>query len=157
MQVELILPGKPHLAFAIEGIALYKTRLNPLLGFKEHALGFPKSFGKLAAEERKEKEGDAFSKQLKSGWCPIRLDETGKSYCSQDFAKQLEHWHLKGGKGVQFFLGGPDGFSSKFKREVPEAVALSSMTFPHDLAHLVFMEQLYRAATLWRGHPYHRN
>ena len=157
MQVELILPGKPQLPFAIEGISMYKERLGPLLGFKEHAFGFPKSLANLALNDRKEKEGEIFSKQLKPGWWPVRLDETGRSYSSPMFCKQLEQWHLRGGKGVQFFLGGPDGFSSTFRSEVPEAMALSAMTFPHDLAHLVFMEQLYRAATLWRGHPYHRS
>lgn len=157
MQVELILAGKPQLPFAVKGISMYRERLSPLLGFKEHFLSFPKSFGKLELNHRKEKEAEAFAKQLKAGWWPVRLDETGSSYSSEQFAKQLEQWHLRGGKGVQFFLGGPDGFAHGFKNQVPEALSLSTMTFPHDLAHLVFMEQLYRAATLWRGHPYHRS
>jgi len=80
----------------------------------------------------------------------IALDERGKDMTTRQFAALL-------GAGQTFVIGGPDGLSHKLKKEAAQLVRLSSLTLPHALAQVVLLEQIYRAATLLTGHPYHRD
>jgi 23S rRNA (pseudouridine1915-N3)-methyltransferase len=79
----------------------------------------------------------------------IALDERGKDLTTREFAALL-------GKERTFVIGGPDGLSDKTRKEAAQLVRLSSLTLPHALAQVVLLEQIYRAATLLTGHPYHR-
>ena len=79
----------------------------------------------------------------------IALDERGKDVTTRQFAALL-------GAERTFVIGGPDGLSDKTKREAAQLLRISSLTLPHALAQVVLLEQIYRAATLLTGHPYHR-
>jgi 23S rRNA (pseudouridine1915-N3)-methyltransferase len=79
----------------------------------------------------------------------IALDERGKDMTTRQFAALL-------GKEQVFVIGGPDGLSAGLKQNAGRIVRLSSLTLPHALAQVVLLEQIYRAATLLTGHPYHR-
>jgi 23S rRNA (pseudouridine1915-N3)-methyltransferase len=79
----------------------------------------------------------------------IALDERGRELTSAQFAKLLA-------VPSAFVIGGADGLSEATKREAQMLLRLSAMTLPHALAQVVLIEQLYRAATLLTGHPYHR-
>jgi 23S rRNA (pseudouridine1915-N3)-methyltransferase len=79
----------------------------------------------------------------------VALDERGREFTSAQFAKLLE-------TASAFVIGGAEGLSDATKRQAALNVRLSAMTLPHALAQLVLLEQLYRAATLLTGHPYHR-
>ena len=79
----------------------------------------------------------------------IALDERGKDMTTRQFAALL-------GKDATFVIGGPDGLSAALKANASQTVRLSSLTLPHALAQVVLLEQIYRAATLLTGHPYHR-
>ncbi|HXI35836.1 MAG TPA: 23S rRNA (pseudouridine(1915)-N(3))-methyltransferase RlmH [Burkholderiales bacterium] len=79
----------------------------------------------------------------------IALDERGKDLTTARFAELLK-------AEATFVIGGPDGLDEAIKREARLLLRLSSLTLPHALAQVVLMEQLYRAATLLTGHPYHR-
>ena len=79
----------------------------------------------------------------------IALDERGKDMTTRQFAALL-------GKDATFVIGGPDGLSTALKANASQIVRLSSLTLPHALAQVVLLEQIYRAATLLTGHPYHR-
>jgi len=79
----------------------------------------------------------------------VALDERGKDLTTARFARLL-------GVETTFVIGGPDGLDEKMKKEADLLVRLSSLTLPHALAQLVLLEQIYRAATLLTGHPYHR-
>jgi 23S rRNA (pseudouridine1915-N3)-methyltransferase len=79
----------------------------------------------------------------------VALDERGKDMTTQQFAKLL-------GKETTFVIGGPDGLDAALKAEAALLLRLSALTLPHALAHVVLAEQLYRAATMLTGHPYHR-
>ena len=79
----------------------------------------------------------------------IALDERGRDLTTRQFAALL-------GKERTFVIGGPDGLSDKLKRNAEHLVRISSLTLPHALAQVVLLEQIYRAATLLTGHPYHR-
>ncbi len=79
----------------------------------------------------------------------IVLDEKGKDLTTAQFAALL-------GAEASFLIGGADGLPEEVKRGARLLVRLSSLTLPHALAQVVLLEQIYRAATLLTGHPYHR-
>jgi 23S rRNA (pseudouridine1915-N3)-methyltransferase len=79
----------------------------------------------------------------------VALDERGRDLDTRAFAKLLS-------QDTAFLIGGPDGLDESVKRDTALLVRLSSLTLPHALAQVVLLEQLYRAATLLTGHPYHR-
>ena len=79
----------------------------------------------------------------------IALDERGKDLTTKQFAGLLQ-------REAVFVIGGPDGLDDKVKNEAAMLLRLSSLTLPHALAQVVLLEQIYRAATMLTGHPYHR-
>jgi 23S rRNA (pseudouridine1915-N3)-methyltransferase len=85
----------------------------------------------------------------------VGLDERGKDLTTAQFSAKVRDW-LDSGVPTAFLVGGPDGLDAALKRECELLVRLSSLTLPHALARAVFAEQLYRAASVLTGHPYHR-
>jgi 23S rRNA (pseudouridine1915-N3)-methyltransferase len=79
----------------------------------------------------------------------VALDERGKDYTTRQFAELLK-------SETAFVIGGPDGLPADIKSEASLVLRLSSLTLPHALAQVVLLEQMYRAASLLTGHPYHR-
>jgi 23S rRNA (pseudouridine1915-N3)-methyltransferase len=79
----------------------------------------------------------------------VALDERGREFTTGQFAKLLD-------LPSAFVIGGAEGLSEASKREAQMMLRLSAMTLPHALAQVLLLEQLYRAATLLTGHPYHR-
>ena len=85
----------------------------------------------------------------------VILDERGADLTSQALARRLEGW-LGSGDDIAIIIGGPDGLDKDFKQEADETLRLSSLTLPHALVRVLLAEALYRAASLLKGHPYHR-
>ena len=79
----------------------------------------------------------------------VILDERGKDYSTEQFARLLA-------SETAFVIGGADGLSEATKAKAHVQLRLSALTLPHALAQVVLLEQLYRAATVLTGHPYHR-
>lgn len=94
-----------------------------------------------------ESAADAYPRALR-----VVLDPAGGQMTSRDLAKFLEH----AGRDVAFFVGGPDGFSDEFRAKADRLLSLSKMTLPHELTRVVLAEQIYRAFTILRNHPYPR-
>lgn len=85
----------------------------------------------------------------------VALDERGKDLTTQQLAQRLEAWMQEGGD-TAFLIGGADGLDPELKQQADEMIRLSSLTLPHAMARLVLCEQLYRALSVVRNHPYHR-
>jgi 23S rRNA (pseudouridine1915-N3)-methyltransferase len=85
----------------------------------------------------------------------VALDERGRDLTSAQLAARLRDW-AEGGRPTAFIIGGPDGLSPSLKDEAELRLRLSAFTLPHALAQVILCEQLYRAASLLAGHPYHR-
>lgn len=79
----------------------------------------------------------------------VALDEHGKDMTTSQFATLLK-------TETTFVIGGPEGLAESVKKDAALLLRLSSLTLPHALAQVVLLEQIYRAATLLTGHPYHR-
>jgi 23S rRNA (pseudouridine1915-N3)-methyltransferase len=85
----------------------------------------------------------------------VILDERGADLTTRELARRLENW-LAGGEDVAFIVGGPDGLDPAIKASAAESLRLSSLTLPHALVRPLLAEALYRAWSLLRNHPYHR-
>lgn len=85
----------------------------------------------------------------------VALDERGAAWTSRDFAGRLARWR-DDAVDLAFVIGSADGLAPQVKAGAAAQLALSAMTLPHGLARVLLVEQLYRAASLIAGHPYHR-
>jgi 23S rRNA (pseudouridine1915-N3)-methyltransferase len=126
--------------------------------------GFEASLVEIRAEPRTSSksveqlmaaEGARLRSALPRGGRLVGLDERGKDLTTAQFSARLRGW-LDSGVPTTFLIGGPDGLDAALKRECELLLRLSSFTLPHALARAVFAEQLYRAASVLTGHPYHR-
>lgn len=86
----------------------------------------------------------------------IALDERHDQLASEPFARRLAVLRDGGTAHLAFLIGGPDGHARDLVRGAHGRLSLGAMTLPHGLARLILVEQLYRAATILSGHPYHR-
>ena len=107
-------------------------------------------------EDRKREEADALEALLVPGAPLIALDETGKSIPSSDFAAQLARWRDDGAPAAQFVIGGADGLDADLVKRAALVLGFGRQTWPHQLVRALLCEQIYRAATILSGHPYHR-
>ncbi|HET7205167.1 MAG TPA: 23S rRNA (pseudouridine(1915)-N(3))-methyltransferase RlmH [Terriglobales bacterium] len=85
----------------------------------------------------------------------IILDSRGKELSSEEFAKFLQDYQNTNPQPLLFGIGGSDGFSTHARRSAYSLLSLGKMTLAHELARIVLLEQLYRAFTILKGHPYH--
>ncbi len=86
----------------------------------------------------------------------VALEVQGKTFTSEQFAREIERWSRVGKGQIHFLIGGADGIPRAVSARATLALSLSSFTLPHRLARVVLFEQLYRAMTLLRGEPYAR-
>jgi 23S rRNA (pseudouridine1915-N3)-methyltransferase len=108
------------------------------------------------AKARKAAEAAELRKKIATDVPVIALDERGGVLTSAEFAEKLGAWRDSGVKNLVIVIGGPDGLDTAFVKEARLVLSLGRLTMPHGLARAVLAEQLYRAATILTGHPYHR-
>ena len=85
----------------------------------------------------------------------VVLDENGSQWTTVKFASVIKQWMIDA-SAVAFVIGGADGLHNEIKDSANEMIALSKLTLPHGLARVLLAEQLYRAISIIKGHPYHR-
>lgn len=109
-----------------------------------------------AAHETKEIEGNRIIEKLNQSSLVCLLDVEGRGLSSPNLAKEVEKWQNRGLKDVTFVIGGADGVSSEVARHANDRLSLSFLTFTHEMARVVLLEQLYRAYTILKGFPYQK-
>ncbi len=100
-------------------------------------------------------EGERLLRQLRPDGLALALDERGRQWSSVELAGELDTW-LGRHREVVILIGGPDGLSEACRARADRLWSLSRLTFPHGLVRVLVAEQIYRAWTILRGHPYHR-
>ncbi|WP_018149608.1 23S rRNA (pseudouridine(1915)-N(3))-methyltransferase RlmH [Henriciella marina] len=120
------------------------------LGFRSADLIEVDSSGGLDAE------ADRLLSKIPSGARSIRLDEFGEQYTSTAFSSFLSTERDKGLTDLCFMIGGAEGYGEAVRRAVPQTMAFGVQTWPHRLVRVMLAEQLYRAASLEAGLPYHK-
>lgn len=103
----------------------------------------------------KEEEGEALLAALRPQERVIVLDVLGKTLSTPDMTARLKDWQVDG-RPAAVLVGGPEGLSRAVLDRADETWSLSRLTLPHPLVRVVIAEQLYRAWSLLKGHPYHR-
>ncbi|MDZ4367761.1 MAG: 23S rRNA (pseudouridine(1915)-N(3))-methyltransferase RlmH [Afipia sp.] len=101
-------------------------------------------------------EGAAISALIPEKSSIIALDERGETIDSAAFARHLGRWRDESVPTAVFLIGGADGLSPELRRKVKLSVAFGKATWPHQMVRVMLLEQIYRAATILSGHPYHR-
>ena len=101
------------------------------------------------------REAKRIGKRLPAGARLVALDEHGRDLTTAQFAAHIASWRADGAP-LAFVIGGADGLQTELKSRCAFRMRVSSFTLPHALARVVLAEQLYRAASLATGHPYHR-
>jgi len=102
-----------------------------------------------------EAEGRKITAALPPRCTRVALDERGTPWSSEALARHVAQWQMSGGD-VAFVIGGADGLSPELRQEADLQWSLSALTLPHGLVRVVLAEQLYRAVSILRNHPYHR-
>ncbi len=110
----------------------------------------------MSVAKIKEGEGELILKAWKPSSKLIALDEHGKQFTSLEFAKLFSDMAVNGDSDLTFVIGGSDGLSAEVLQKAAMKISFSKMTFPHLMVRSVLIEQLYRAESIIKGHPYHR-
>jgi len=108
------------------------------------------------APGRMAEEAAAISALIPEKSLLVALDEHGSSIDSAAFARHLGKWRDESIANTIFMIGGADGLSPDLRRKAKLTVAFGSATWPHQMVRVMLLEQIYRAATILAGHPYHR-
>ncbi len=116
----------------------------------------PDGAGEQAVDRLLEKEAQRLQAAIPPGALVVALDERGRSLSTRDLSRTMEGWFQEG-RDIAWVVGSADGLHPALKARADLTVSLSAMTLPHGLVRVILAEQLYRALSLLRGHPYHRD
>jgi 23S rRNA (pseudouridine1915-N3)-methyltransferase len=155
MRVHLVVVGRLRAGPELDLIKDYLTRFDRT----GRALGL----GPAQVIEVEDKKGGGMAaeaalleKAIPSGALICCLDERGKVMSSPDFADQLAGWRDNGRQDVAFVIGGADGIDPALRERADALLSFGKMVWPHMLVRVMLSEQLYRAASILAGAPYHR-
>ena len=155
MKVQFWVIGKTTDLYLLTGIDDYNKRLTRYCNYEYLELP-PARIGKNATpKETQNKEGTAVLEKLEKSDFLIVLDEKGKEFTSTQFGDYLAKHQMIGTKRIIFLIGGAYGFSPSIYDRANAKIALSKMTFTHQMVRLLFTEQLYRGFTILKGEKYH--
>jgi 23S rRNA (pseudouridine1915-N3)-methyltransferase len=137
----------------------YRERFGDIgrnLGFRGLTIHeIPESRAQDAAARITE-EAAAISAAIAEKSVLVALDERGNNIDSPAFARHLGRWRDEAVTNTIFVIGGADGLSPDLRRKAKLTLAFGAATWPHQMVRIMLLEQLYRAATILAGHPYHR-
>lgn len=152
--LRLIWVGKTQEAFLGEGVEHYRRRITPFQPLEIIEVKAAAHSGRNSAEAVT-REGENILKKVHARDTVVLLDEKGSTPNTAGFASQLTRLFGQGGRSLTFIIGGAYGVADSVRKRADATVALSSMTFPHHLVRVIFLEQLYRALSINAGQGYH--
>ena len=133
----------------------YEDRLRRYIRFDTVVVG-PARLPDARAAEAREREAAALERRLPEDLDLIALTRRGERWTTRALADYLDDLRTYGRPGAAFAIGGAHGLAPRLLARARVRLALSAMTLPHEVARLILTEQLYRAATILRGEPYHK-
>jgi len=157
MQIKLIAIGKTDLTELNRLIDIYQKRLSHYVRFSFEIIPDLKNSKNLSEKLQKEEEGKLILSKITSTDRLMLLDENGKEMNSVGFSTFLQKQMNSGIKQLVLVIGGPYGFSEAVYQKASGTLALSKMTFSHQMVRLFVIEQLYRGFTILRNEPYHHH
>ena len=159
INVKLLCVGKLKEKFYADACAEYAKRLGrycrlDITELPESRLPQAPTPGEIAAAL--EKEGEAIRTRIPPGSIVVALCVEGEAYSSEQLAQALTRWAQAGSKGLVLVIGGSYGLHPSGKKLARLRLSMSPMTFPHHLARVMALEQLYRAFKIQEGSSYHK-
>jgi 23S rRNA (pseudouridine1915-N3)-methyltransferase len=145
MKWQIITVGKPALPWAKAAVLDYQERLKHV-GSIEFVI----------LKEGTQAQNAQRALEASAGAWRVVLDERGRQFRSEEFARWIGKQEMSGRKRVSFLIGGADGHDPSVREAADELWSLSNMTLQHELAYVVLLEQIYRAINIQQGGPYHR-
>lgn len=155
MKIKLLAIGKTDHKHLIQLIEEYQNRLKHYIKFEMDIIPDIKNVKNLSEIQQKEKEGELILSKLQSTDQLVLLDEKGTHFTSIQFSQYLQKKMNTGIKQLVLVIGGPYGFSDTVYQKATGKIALSKMTFSHQMIRLFIVEQLYRGFTILKNEPYH--
>jgi len=155
MKIKLFFIGKENLEELQVASQDYISKINGYNSFEIEAIPYLKNAKSLPAELQKKQEGELFLKKIAAQDIVVLLDERGQELTSLQFSQFIQQRLNSGSKRILFLIGGAFGFSEELYHRANFKLSMSKLTFPHKLARLFFVEQLYRSFSILKGEPYH--
>lgn len=155
MKIALLQVGKTTDKNISEVFDLYSLRIRKYSSFEVLTIPELKNTKNISIPEQKKAEGKKILQIVGPDDYVVLLDERGKEMRTVEFARWMEKMFILPTKRIVFVIGGPWGFSDEVYERAGSKMALSKLTFPHQLVRLLFIEQLYRIFTVIKGEPYH--
>jgi len=159
MQLRIVGIGKVKEPYLQEGLREYCTRIRPyfnvsLIDMPEEKI--PPRLTQREREDIQDREAARMISMVRGSGIIVVLDVEGQAWSSEDLAAHLRSWIMGGQNTVSFLIGGPLGFPRSIHDSARYTLSLSRMTFPHQMVRLILIEQIYRAARICSGEPYHK-
>jgi 23S rRNA (pseudouridine1915-N3)-methyltransferase len=155
MRIYLIAVGNRMPAWVEQGYREYAGRLTQDCILELIEITPQKRTKSSDLERIRQQEGEALLAAIPKGCKVIALDLRGKSWSTEQLSTQMESW-MQGGQDVALLVGGPEGLSDACIERADQKWSLSPLTLPHPLVRVLVSEQLYRAWSILKHHPYHR-
>jgi len=155
MKVKLIAVGTKMPKWVVDGFDEYVRRLPTELHLQLIEVALVHRGKNSDINRAIRQEGEQVLGHIKPMDRVIALEVKGKSWSTSYLAAQLKEWQMQG-DDIALLVGGPDGLSEACRKRANSLWSLSSLTLPHPLVRVLLAEQLYRAWSITRNHPYHR-
>jgi 23S rRNA (pseudouridine1915-N3)-methyltransferase len=155
MNIKILMIGKTDNSIMKTIVDDYSKRLSMYINFSFEVINDIKNAKNLTEIQQKEKEGELILAKLKPSDHLILLDENGENFSSIGFSEFIQKKMNSGIKTLVLVIGGPYGFSESVYKKANGKIALSKMTFSHQMIRMIIVEQLYRAFTILNNEPYH--
>ncbi len=155
MQIRILAVGTKMPAWVEQGCHEYAKRMPRELAVEIQEIPMAKRHKNADAAQLQRQEGAQLLGQVTPRDHVVALEVNGKAWTTRQLADQIERWQLMGGN-VALLIGGPDGLSEECRQRANQQWSLSPLTLPHPLVRVILAEQIYRAWSVVKGHPYHR-
>ena len=155
MNIKILMIGKTDNSIMKTIVDDYSKRLSMYINFSFEVINDIKNAKNLTEIQQKEKEGELILAKLKPSDHLVLLDENGENFSSIGFSDFIQKKMNSGIKTLVLVIGGPYGFSESVYKKANGKIALSKMTFSHQMIRMIIIEQLYRAFTILNNEPYH--
>jgi len=155
MQIHLLAVGTKMPGWVQEGYNEFAKRMPPECRLNLIEIPLARRSKSASIEQLKQQEGERLLAAIPRNSQVWALDTHGSSWSTEQLADKLTDW-LQSGQDIALLIGGPDGLSRHCLQQVTGKWSLSALTLPHPLVRIIVAEQLYRAMSIIKHHPYHK-
>lgn len=155
MLIHLIAVGTRMPEWVEQGFTEYAKRMPPESKIRLVEISAGKRSKNSDIKRLTQQEGEKMLAAIPKGAKVVALDVLGKAISTEQLSQELKNWQASG-QDIALLIGGPEGLAEECLKIAQQKLSLSNLTLPHPLVRVVLAEQLYRATTILKGHPYHK-